>query len=227
MKVLITILFTSLFSAAFAQSGIAFRAEVGGSYRIINSQYPFLNDMYNQHELTKISGGVALEYFYQLSDNWMLQGGVGLQTKGFRTNISEEYLGEFNGGNTFLVTEETTQIDQDFIRVQVPLTASYIMKSSNDWHVHIGLGPSMNYNLIHSVRPDVTENENQESSSYGRVNEWIPGIQAHFGWRNEMPTGNDLLFLIRYDQDLQPALDAPIKRYLYSFNFAFYYWLKV
>jgi hypothetical protein len=227
MKVLITICFTTLFMWSHAQHGIAVRAEVGGSYRIISSPYPDLNAMYNQHELTKIAGGLGVDYSYRLRERWMVQSGAGLQVKGYRTNTSAQYLGEFNEDNTFLEADEATQINHDFVRLQVPLTLTYFLKSVDNWHVLVGVGPSFNYSLYHSVRPDITENENEESASYGKLNSFIPGIQAHFGWMNTLPSGNDVLFLIRYDQDLKPALEAPIERYLYSFNFAFYYLWKV
>lgn len=227
MKVLITICFTTLFTYTYAQHGIAVHAEAGGAYRVLNSPYPYLNVMYNQHELTKFSGGVGLDYIYQFNNRWMLQSGVALKTTGYRTNISEDYLGEFNGDNSFLETDETTQIDHDFIRLQIPLTVTYVLKSANDWHVLFGLGPSLNYNLYHSVRPDIAENQNEKPSSYGELEKSVPGMQAHFGWMNSLPSGDDLLFLIRYNQDLKPSLQAPINRYLYTFNFAFYYVWKV
>ncbi len=227
MKVLITICFATLFTFCHSQHGIALHAEVGGSYRLINSPYPYLNAMYSQHELTKFAGGVGLDYFYRFTERWMLQTGISIKNKGYRTNISEDYLGEFNGDNTFFETDEATQIDHDFVRLQIPLTVTYVLKSANDWHVLVGAGPSFNYNLYHFVRPDIAENQNEESASYGEMEDFIPGIQAHFGWMNSLPSGNDLLFLIRYDQDLKPSLQAPINRYLYSFNFAFYYLWKV
>ncbi len=228
MKVWITALLLSVFSISYAQHSFGFKGEVGGAFRVLRSDYPFLNAMYDQHEMTRFAGSLGLEYSYKLSPSWLLRGGVAVQTKGYRTNTTDGYLGELNSDDVFLEPDEISRIDHDFLRLQVDAGVSYIIKSADTWHVLAGLGPTLNVSLLHKVKTDIANDANKHTpDAYGQLNKVIPGVQAHFGWMNELTNGNDLLFLIRYDQDLQPALSAPIKRYLFAFNFGFYYMMKV
>ena len=166
---------------------------------MLRSDYPFLNVMYDQHEMTKFAGSVGLEYSYKLASNWLLRGGASIQTKGYRTNTTDGYLGELNGDDVFLDPNEISRIDHDFLRLQVDAGVSCIIKSADTWHVLGGFGPTLNVSMLHHVKTDVASDANEHRpDAYGQLNHVIPGLQAHFGWMNELMNGNNLLFLIRY-----------------------------
>ena len=225
-KAFITVLFILSLFSGWAQSFLGLNAEVGGSYRYLKSDYPILNSTYNTLETPTFSAGFGLSFTKAFARNWFVQEGINLHNKGYNTQITDDYPGELQGDLTFRDVESAKELTQNFVQLQVPAVINYQLKSSGTWHVFAGTGLAFTKTLHHDVSwlGDETNETKPEFQPHEKIK---TGLRLQFGWLNELPNKNWLLFLVKYDQEFNPAFDAPISRYLNSFNFAFYYLFRV
>jgi hypothetical protein len=226
-KALITLFAIGQFTFSWAQGFLGISAEVGGSYRYLTSEFPILNATYNVLEQPSFSAGGGITYTHFVGQRWFFQAAIAAQTNGYSTQLTENYPGELQADLTFGEVSSALEMVQSFVQLNTPLICNYIIKTSDaqDWHVFAGAGLQFSKVLNANVRW-VGDEANDSKPNFAVRDQLKTGIRLQFGWMNDINQKNKMLFLMKFDQELSPAFNAPIKRYLNAFNFAFFYLFK-
>ena len=192
----------------------------------MQSKFPALNGMYNTLETPRFSGGVEVGYVRFIAKRWFLQAGINLVSRGYNTQLTDEYPGELQNDMTFVKAQAANELTQNLIQVQIPVVGNFIVKSADQWHAFFGVG----FSCAKTIHYEAIWYDAETDALYPQfmINEGLkPGLRLQFGWLNNLENKNALLFLIKYDQELTPVSDTPIKRYLNAFTFTFSYMFSV
>lgn len=225
MKVCLTSVFLVLFLNASAQSYFGVVAGVGSGYRFLKSPYVALNFDYNNSETPSFAQLIGFSYNYRFVKPWAIQTGIQMQNSGFGADYDPDFEGEIINDSIFNRNLEVTGMKKMYTRLHVPVVWQYRGKAAQNWKMVLGLGVSANFimqekTVLFKNSETITSKENEFGVA---PNKFIAGTVLQIGWINQLKSGNELSFVVGYNQDLKPIKNMLILRKLLLLHFTLGY----